>query len=308
MKKLMFAIAAIAAGTVIADVESANVVGYNGVGLENDGSQMTCATFKNMGANKGMWLSEVTIDGYHDCQEFKDEEGTFGAYVFIAKVLGPEGTIDGEYFWKEAFDPYSGDEGSWQGDAHWELMGGDHHRIQGKNDETDVWLDFGTSLWLQAPEGFEGSEGYSFQNSGEVLNLSQAVPMANDGSKAIGNMFCIDAWLSEVTITGYHDCQEFKDEEGTFGAYVFIAKVLGPGGTIDGEYFWKEAFDPYSSDQGEWQGDAHWELMGGDHHRIQGKNDETDLRIRPGTGLWCQSPEVFDGSEGYFMVFKGFDL
>lgn len=286
------------------------VVGYQGIKLQDEGNQMTCATFRNMGVDKGMWLSETSITGYHNCDDIKMEEGLSGEYQFHAIKLGPEGLPEGEYIWKEVFDPGAGDEGEWLGDAHWELFGGDHHRIQGKNDETDVWLDVGDSLWISDPPILDGTEGYYLQNSGEVMNLSQAVPMADDGNKAIGNMFCIDAWLSEVTITGYHDCDDIKLEEGLSGEYQFHALKLGPEGVPEGEYIWKEVFDPGAGDEGEWLGDAHWELFGGDHHRIQGKNDETDVRILPGTGLWCSSPMILDGTEegGYHMVFKGFVL
>ena len=52
MKKLMFAAAAIAAGVAVADISSANVVGYQNRAAEKSGWNLIAGTFKTIGKEK----------------------------------------------------------------------------------------------------------------------------------------------------------------------------------------------------------------------------------------------------------------
>ena len=64
MKKLMFAVAAVAAGTVLADVTSQNIVGYNATALNKGKGQFTTVTIpflKISESNKGFSLNDLGL-------------------------------------------------------------------------------------------------------------------------------------------------------------------------------------------------------------------------------------------------------
>ena len=266
---------------------------------------MPCAVFKNM-TEKGMWLSEIQVTGYKNgwAQDFEDNYGT--GSMFMARKLSPNGIVLATYVWDEYFEPDYCGGGEWGGDAHWKNLDTDA-RVQGKNLETDVWLDVGESLWFTAPEFFDTLEGdgYHFANNGEVLQGAQTVPLCNDGTSMVGNPLPIDVWMSETTVIGYHDStddeaiEEWSNNYGTGSD--FMVRILNPNGVILATYVWDEYFEPDYAGGGEWGGDAHWKNLDTDA-RVQGKTPETDYKIESGSGLWFTAPNYW-GSEGNFLTF-----
>ena len=128
-----------------------------------------------------------------------------------------------------------------------------------------------------------GYSNLSLQDDGKQMTCATFRGISEDGM-----------WLSDITVTGYQDCEEFQQEQTTFD---FSAKVLSPNGSVKETYEWIDEYDD------EWLGGA-WQKAG-TTEKLHGKTDATDVRLVPSRGLWCQSPEVFEGSDGYFMTFLG---
>ena len=95
MKKLMFAIAAVAAGTALADVTSANVVGYSNITVTERYASLG-AVFKGVGTNgDAVKFKDIKVIGMDDsgtdCIQFL--EGTEAApYLYATYVDDGEGS------------------------------------------------------------------------------------------------------------------------------------------------------------------------------------------------------------------------
>ena len=64
MKKLMFAMAVMAAGAAMADVTSANVVGYQQIETDGTGNVMIAPTFLKVSESNAVTLADLKVTGY----------------------------------------------------------------------------------------------------------------------------------------------------------------------------------------------------------------------------------------------------
>ena len=101
MKKLMFAMAVMAAGAAMADVTSANVVGYQNLETVSVGKKMICPTFLNVGESNKVSLADLKVTGYT-----LPSKNNKGAWIngcpggrFILEKLTVNGTHEVSYYW-----------------------------------------------------------------------------------------------------------------------------------------------------------------------------------------------------------------
>ena len=171
MKKLMFAAVTVAAMGAMAELASANVVGYQAVEAPT-GDSMRCPTFKTVGG-AGYDLTKITVTG------------GYGMGDVVAQTLSSTtGLWDGEYYWLT--EENTGMPTGWYRDP----VGADPVL------EDDVVLDAGQALFVHSEY-----EDISLNCSGEVpagdVDLTAAV-----GDGMVGNAVPVDTDLTGVTVTG----------------------------------------------------------------------------------------------------------
>ena len=140
MKKLMFAVAAIAAGAAVADVTSANVVGYDSANMQ-EGGNVVGAAFIPVGGGKMVDLTSITVTGY---------EGTFAGTISASKLTETGATDDSAtYVWSDYIDDTTGDR----------MVG--WRKGRKFIAEEDVILTPGQGLWVVCD-----ADGYNFEIPG----------------------------------------------------------------------------------------------------------------------------------------------
>ena len=111
MKKLMFAMAVMAAGAAMADVTSANVVGYQGLGTDSEGGNMMLApTFLKVSESNTVTLADLKVSGYEppawEKRGSDKKEKNYGGCIvnkFVAAKLTTAGTEEKSYTWLDYF-------------------------------------------------------------------------------------------------------------------------------------------------------------------------------------------------------------
>ena len=148
MKKLMFAAAAIAAGVAMADVSSANIVGYTDKALRM-GNMMLTPCFAKIGAS-GYTLADVAVKGY-DPYDPDTWEGGTSADVCI-KILASNGAVakdkDGNDLMYYFFDDMDTDESMGGLGAGWYNLD-----KSVKFNVGDVSFPAGFGLWVYGADG-----------------------------------------------------------------------------------------------------------------------------------------------------------
>ena len=184
----------------MADVESANVVGYTTKALRA-GATMLAPCFKDVAKN-GIDLNSITVTGYDP------EEGTAGDIGI--QILGPTGRAVATYYWYDVNE---------DGDI-----------LKGWLDVNDDPVEDG-SVVLQAGDGLwvTGLDGYSLMFPGEV-NFDDVSKALRNGATPTGNMMAVSRDLTTVTVSGY------DAEEGSAGDVGI--QVLGPTGRAVATYYW----------------------------------------------------------------------
>ena len=156
MRKLMFAVAAVAAGVAMADVTSANIVGYAGSQLRDEGATLTTALFQSVAAKNG--------------------ETTFGSIVPVAEEgVDLSGAIEIQYL----LDDGSTD---WDNDYYWD---GSVWLKDGITDASETPVIGGQGMWVVNQSGAP----VSFQSSGEVNQKELEYPIREEGATAAANAF-----------------------------------------------------------------------------------------------------------------------
>ena len=300
MKKLMFAIAAIAAGAAMADVTSANIVGYMSK-VTNPGTDtgpkrhMLTPTFQQIG-EEGMYMSEIKITGYQESSYFQDA-GNAPA-VTMAK-LSTGGSTLVTYQWVDTCI-----NGVWAG-GYWVNK---ENEIQiGTGDEPDPLLIAGESYWTATPRAKrEGCNGLNFMFNGQVLQESQQVCL-NDASgtgpqrHGVGNMMPVDVGLTELSIVGYQESSYFMDAGN---APAVTAAKLSTGGSTLVTYQW---VDTYNSQDKKWAG-GYW--INKENEKIivtevkDENTEELEPTLTPGEAYWVACPRAKrEGCKGVWMRF-----
>lgn len=193
MKKLMCAMAAIAAGVAMADVTSANIVGYQNKELQ-DNKQALSSGFVAIGEkDAGFWLTSV-MPVY---------DGQVGGDIYIERLNDAGVTIESYSFMQGV----RGKEDGWYNDDD-ELIG---------DEADDIFFNAGEGLWVT------GLEDGVLPFSGEVFDADKEIPLA-DNKQMLANPYPCDLPLSTNIQIDY-------DEQ--VGGDIYIEKLNDAGVTIE---------------------------------------------------------------------------
>ena len=211
MKKLMFAAAAIAAGVAVADVTSANVVGYNQPAV-NAGHALRTVSFVTIGdADKFDVADIVPMSATHEGE-------ALDAKISLLQIDEHGASLDGVFTWANWGDPDVG----WQYEDDFIVKG--EHLFQS-----------GTAFWTQIPD--TSITDMTLQCSGAVSpkDVTFDIP---EGICVGGNPFPVN-----VDLTTVFPISETKEGE-ELDASVSLLKINAQGASEDNIYTWANWGDP----------------------------------------------------------------
>ena len=145
MKKLLLAASAAAAMVSLAEINSANIVGFSDTGL-NAGYKLLGPTFTMVGNAAGAKVSDLAVKGYLGNENFVDA-GSEGDFNF--QFLDSAGRSDGAYLWVHPWD-WELEEPTWAADGYWYDVSAGTEVIAGS--ENDIEIPAGKGIWFYAPE------------------------------------------------------------------------------------------------------------------------------------------------------------
>ena len=201
MKKLMFAVAAVAAGVAMADVTSANIVGYAGSDLRDAGATLTSALFMNVSSPDGsLKLSNIV--------PVKADGDVAGWWEVEIQYLNFDGSTD--------FD-------------HDYLWNGENWENADMEDMSDVEVPAGQGLFVGNSTGV----AVNFRSSGELNQKDVVFTLRDAGATAAGNCFPTTTTLGELL-------PQIKDSEDVPGWWELEIQYLNFDGStdFDNDYMW----------------------------------------------------------------------
>ena len=209
MKKLMCAAAALIAGVAVADVTSANIVGY---------AKKAATSNLNFYAPQFVTIGYNTID-IQDI-ELKDDAGMIG-YGDSLQIVGPLGSANAMYsYWISAMDPT----GTVKKDFYW---------------ADDTLAPVAVSLDRADSVAVDNAALIDFQlsNAGEVVDEDVSIA-AEANLNWLGNPFSSDVSIQNI---------ELKDASGLVG-WGDSLQIVGPLGSAQEMYsYWSSAMDTTGS-------------------------------------------------------------
>ena len=252
MKKLMIGMAMIAASSVLAAVESANIVGYGPTGLGTDGNG-TCggASFVPV-SGATIDLLDITVTGY------EDNGGAYGEVE--AQTLDGTGASDISYFWFDMDDGENVYKGWYTADEFGALTA----VVRGER-----VLAPGEGLWT-----LSGYDGLKLQSAGSVPTAADiSTLLGTDGEGTVtANPTPVNIDLVDCYVTGY------EDNGGAYGEVE--AQTLDGTGASDISYFWFDMDDGENVYYGWYTADEFGALLA---------VERGDQVLTPGQGLWTLS-------------------
>ena len=223
MKKLMFAAAAIAAGVAVADVTSANVVGYQNIVTGSDVGRITTMTFdKIAGVNRT--LGEFTPVRVSGTQKFRNNNYTLTFYnasgnqrkvmedTEIAR-LWPDALLDSTISNKAVVVAWNPDESA-AGPAGWYLANDYSNK---KYPLKDYVLSDADGFRVTVAKAF--AEGVYLTCSGEVCPEIKTIRIPAGQNTLIGNPTPADVTLGSLTPTRVSGKQAFRNNNFTLTFY-----------------------------------------------------------------------------------------
>ena len=216
MKKLMFAAAAIAAGIAVADVTSANIVGYQTTGI-------SALQIKGVGFN-GVGQGTININDIKPTAENMEELVEYGVEgEFVMRVYDPETTATSYFYWC--------------------IVGTDEdsNPIYGWGDEgfkpvADIEFSAGSAFWM---ETVGDSSEPAITVSGELLAVTEAQPrtsVAIDMLKMVANPM---PQCASMDISNFTPDAENMDELIEYGVEgEFVMRVYDPETTATSYFYW----------------------------------------------------------------------
>ena len=202
MKKLMFAIAAVAAGTVLADVTSANVVGYHGVESLTVDYRLIAPSFLGVGDENGQFsLKDLRGAGYtpswfDDLDNMCWIDGCAEGQLRI-NTLNQNGIFERTFDW---VDYKEGDDEA-NPDVHgpyWAEVIGDDHVPLTDVETAAIKFDLGDALWVSGD-----GNCFQLQSAGQVTKKEVVVPSLEVDYCMAGNATAHDLTLAQIYGTGY---------------------------------------------------------------------------------------------------------
>ena len=286
MKKLMFAIAAVAAGTVLADVTSANIVGYANTAINDDGSSGGGPMFINVGAageDIGLRVTDFIPSGYLNHTEFY-QAGTEGGFTMM--IIDNNGRGVHTYSWTHEWD---WEKDQWAEAGYWNDL--ENSSPVEKGGAYDLAIPAGTGLFIVAPAyddgDIEAGSTFTFASAGEVYQMDVPVEVNEDGFSCIANPFPTPVKVSSLTPSGYLNHTEFY-QAGTEGAFTMM--IIDNNGRGVHTYSWTHEWD-WEKDQ--WAEAGYWNDL--ENSSPVEKDGAYDFPIPGGQGLILTSPAYDDG-------------
>ena len=215
MKKIMFAAAMIAAMVAVADVTSANVVGYyQSESNFRVGNTMYTPMFAGVGSET------------YSIQDIKPvgttvPDGSSGANAITLQKLNATGGIDGNlYYWMDYYDDDEEEnEYGWRRPASF----------------TPAAITFtaGEAFWLKMP----ATAACTLQFNGEVRKGNSYI-LLRQGNTAVGNPTPVTINVADIRPVGT------AVPDGSSGANAITLQKLNSTGGIDGNlYYWMNYYD-----------------------------------------------------------------
>ena len=204
MKKLMIAMAAMTAGVAMADVTSANIVGYAGNNLVN-GFKAIAPSFVNIAEKdgvKGFYLTQVTPSGA--------DKHTSTENLLQLQILDPSGVASANYVY------HKGDT-----TRAYKNFDGWYYGTTAIKPENDVFFPVGTGFWVS------GTEALTITTSGEVVQDSLQCDLV-DGFRLVANPFPVVTKLTNVIPSGA--------EKHTSTENLLQLQILDPSGVASANY------------------------------------------------------------------------
>ena len=228
MKKLMCAVAALTAGIALADVTSANIVGYQNKELRA-GFKLVGAAFTNVGKDSIM-LSDIKPVGFYANEQMLEDGYTDNDFqIYILKSNGGNEAV---YGWYQENDGEVWDEesGEWSGELE---------------------LKPGQGLWFNC-NVYE--DGYTLSNAGEALVEARNIPLRAGFSPIVIPLSC-GCKLSDIRPIGYYNNAQMLEDCYTDNDFqVYILKSNGGNEAVYGWYQENDG-EVWDEDSAEWSGD-----------------------------------------------------
>lgn len=220
MKKLMFAVAALAAGVACAEITSANIVGYTTIETRASGSTMLTPTFVGVTSDVQCTLADLSVTGYSAPSYDEEEEEWVGGCngAFVINFLTSTGTNEATYKWYD-----NGVKTGWYDGKGAAISGG----------AASVIIEAGKAMWIQG-------KGYSLVSAGAVKATALVYATRSSGSTSCGNGLPVDTTLSKLTVNGYTAPSYDEEEEEWVGGCngAFVLNILSSSGTNEATYKW----------------------------------------------------------------------
>ena len=280
MKKLMFAAAALAAGIAVADVTSANIVGYAEATLR-DVNETAGAAFVPV-TGETIDVTDLVGTGY-DPYDMEEDEGGCSGEINL-QMTDNRGRTEESYFWNDYQYPDEDNEEIIIVVKGW-LDGDDEPVAKG-----DCTVAPGEGFLLKCK-----GDGFGLQSSGEVLTDADQPVLLRNVNKLIANPTPVTVDLKNCYVTGYDD-YDMETEEGGASGEVNAQKTDERGRTIQ-SYFWNDYQYPDEDNEEEIITVYGW-LDGDDEPIVKG-----DCTVGTGLGFLIKSK-----GDGYTFVWPKVDV
>ena len=256
MKKLMIAASAALCATVsLAELASANIVGYSNldVGKTSGSGQagtFSLNTFLGMSGAENMTLGDISVNSVYDVEDADDYIGFYPGYDFI-QIMDGSGKFVGKYTcWNQAALDYEEDEDAVAGWYEW-----DDRKTRAKSMNA-VKIPFGSGFLVKAGSG--GGVMPQFTYSGEVKKDVTIIPL--DRTTITGNATPVNAQLGDFIVNTEYDEEDADDWVGFVPAYDFIQMMDAQTGKFVGKYTcWNQAALDYEEDEDAVAGWYEWD-------------------------------------------------
>ena len=225
MKKLMFAAAAIAAGVAVADVQSANIVGYQTKSVAETGLWTLGSGFLTTGTTTDSFNIQSLIPSFPE--EAEDPLGNDEAQI---QQLLPGGSIGIIYYYRLTGNVAKGFDG-----PGWYTVDEKTGNMT-KSDKTFVrgegFLYYAPDPWIDGPDG-EIYPPSKLQSSGEVNLDAKTIRIAETGVWALSPDRATSLDIQKIVPTFP---EEAEDPLGNDEAQI---QELLPGGSIGVIYYYR---------------------------------------------------------------------
>ena len=296
----------------LADVQSANVVGYNNISLRS-GRYMTGSNFDKI-TKAGMRLTDLRPTGYEDITYWSTGKGNgkFNDIVTIT-LLSYQGKALREWKWLAS---YNKDTSTWN-EGYWYDAADTSKTPIVPGSDADHEFEVGEGLWVNVdpnayskPSPKPAADKYKLVNSGQAMLDSQTIPLRS-GRKGIIAPLSRAVRLTEIKPTGYEDITYWSTGKGNgkFNDIVTITLLTYQGKALK-EWKWLAS---YNKDTSTWNSGYWYDVADTSKTPIE-PGTEADYQFDLGEGLWVNvdpnaysKPSPKPAADKYLLSFPGLD-